>query len=161
MEILDLYDDSGKRLDKTVIRGEKFDKGNIMLVISFIKNSNNEYLIQKTSKEKGSKYALTGGHVTHGEEPFLSMKRELEEELGVCVDNNKINFLALEKHLNEHALFSIYEVSLDIPVEDFKLQEEEVDSVFWMRIEEIEKLIEDNKFLESHAYLCKKYLKEF
>ena len=47
MEILDLYDDNGNLLNKTVVRGEHFDNGNIMISIVFINNSNGEFLIQK------------------------------------------------------------------------------------------------------------------
>ena len=49
MELLDLYDDNGKKIEKTIKRGEKFDEGNIMLSVIFIRNSNNMFLIQKIS----------------------------------------------------------------------------------------------------------------
>ena len=55
MELLDLYDDSGKPLGTTIERGSKFENGNIMLSIIFIKNQDGKFLIQKTSEEKGSK----------------------------------------------------------------------------------------------------------
>ena len=57
MEILDLYDDFGQKLKETINRGEKTEEGkNIMLSVAFIKNSKGEFLIQKTSREKGNRY---------------------------------------------------------------------------------------------------------
>ena len=53
MEILDLYDDYGNKLEKTIVRGDiPHNNENIMLSIVFIKNSDGKYLIQKSSKEK-------------------------------------------------------------------------------------------------------------
>lgn len=52
MELLDLYDDSGKPLGTTIERGSKFENGNIMLSIIFIKNQDGKFLIQKPVKKK-------------------------------------------------------------------------------------------------------------
>lgn len=90
MELLDLYDDSGKPLGTTIERGSKFENGNIMLSIIFIKNQDGKYLIQKTSEEKGSKYSSTGGHVTHGEDGMTTILRELKEELGLSINPNEL-----------------------------------------------------------------------
>ena len=78
MELLDLYDDNGNKLNETIERGQKFKHGRIMLSIVFIKNNENKFLIQKTSKEKGSHYSTTGGHVIHNETPIESIIRELQ-----------------------------------------------------------------------------------
>ncbi len=66
MELLDLYDDFGNKLNKTIVRGKVPNDGeNIMLSVAYIKNKEGKYLIQKSSKEKGGFYTSTGGHVTH------------------------------------------------------------------------------------------------
>ena len=44
MELLDLYDDKGNKLNKIVERGEPIEEGNLMLVVCIIKNNNKEYL---------------------------------------------------------------------------------------------------------------------
>ena len=41
MELLDLYDDNGNKLNETIERGQKFKHGRIMLSIVFIKNNEN------------------------------------------------------------------------------------------------------------------------
>ena len=90
MEILDLYDDNGVKLNETIVRGEKTETGkNIMLSVVYIQDSDGRYLIQKTSKEKGNKYSTTGGHVTHNEDAITTIVRELKEELGINIKSDK------------------------------------------------------------------------
>ena len=158
MELLDLYDDKGKKLNKTVERGQKFDKGNIMLSIAFIKNSDNKYLIQKTSKEKGEKYSSTGGHVTHEENGLTTIIREIKEELGLNINTNELKFISLVKHPTGPCLINLYLLEKDIYIEKLKLQEEEVESVSWLTEEEILSLIKENRFLKSHGYLFENYI---
>ena len=160
MELLDLYDDNGNKLGKTIERGKKFDEGNIMLALAFIKNSSDKYLIQKTSKEKGSKYSLTGGHVVHNEEALPTIIREIEEELGLLVDENDIEFISLDKHPNKPALFNIFLVNKDININDLKLQKEEVESASFLTKDKVLDLIDNDLFHESHAYFFKKYIEK-
>ena len=90
MELLDLYDDNGKKIGKTIKRGEKFDEGNIMLSVIFIRNSNNMFLIQKASKDRKNKYTSTGGHVIHNENGLTTIIREVKEELGLDIKKEEI-----------------------------------------------------------------------
>ena len=158
MELLDLYDDNGNKLGKTIERGKKFDEGNIMLALAFIKNSSDEYLIQKTSKEKGSKYSLTGGHVVHNEKALTTIIREIEEELGLLVNENDIEFISLEKHPEKPALFNIFLVNKDVNINDLKLQKEEVEKALFLTKDKVLDLIDNDLFHESHAYFFKKYI---
>lgn len=157
MELLDLYDDKGNKLNKTIERGQKYEQGRIMLSIVFIKNNKNEYLIQKTSKEKGSHYSTTGGHVIHNETPLESIIKEIEEELGLSINEKDLKFIKQENHPKAPCIFNIYELNMNIDINNLTLQKEEVEKVQWLTKEEILNLIENNKFLESHGYLFKKY----
>ena len=158
MEMLDLYDDNGNKLNKKVERGKKYNEGNIMLSVVFIKNKKNEYLIQKTSIAKGGDYSTTGGHVISGESAIECIIRELEEELGVIVKESDLEFISLEKHPSAPCLFNVYELDKDIEIDSLKLQDEEVEKVEWLTTEVILKLIDNNKFKESHGHLFKKYI---
>ena len=160
MELLDLYDDNGNKLNKIVQRGQKFEQGKIMLSIVFIKNSDNNFLIQMTSKEKGSKYGFTGGHVVHNETPLECITREIREELGLVINDSDLKFIAIEKHLKKSCLFNLYELNKDIDIDTLILQKEEVEKVLWLNKDEVLKLIENNMFIESHAFLFKIYLYE-
>lgn len=158
MELLDLYDDNGKPINKTIVRGEKFDVGNIMLSIVFIKNSNGKYLIQKTSEEKGSRFSSTGGHVCHKENGLETILREIKEELGLSINSNDLQFVSLVKHPDRPCVINLYLLNMDVDIKNLKLQDEEVDSVQWLDEEEILELIKNNKFLASHGYLFEKYI---
>lgn len=159
MEILDLYDDFGNKLNQTIYRGEKTENGkNIMVSVAFIKNSNNEFLIQKTSKEKGNKFSSTGGHVTHGETGLETITRELKEELGINVIHQDIKYITTFKYPTKNCIFNVYLLNIDIDLSNIKLQDEEVDEVKYLSIEEINDIINSGNFLESHAYIFNNYI---
>lgn len=161
MEILDLYDDNCQKLNETVIRGSKIETGkNIMLSVAFIKNEFDEYLIQKTSKEKGGEYASTGGHVTHNEDGLTTIKRELKEELNIEVaDDEQIKHIVTFKYSNKPCIFNVYllEQKSNI-IDEIILQKEEVESINWMDKRKITETIANNNFLESHAYIFTNYI---
>lgn len=161
MEILDLYDDKFRLLDETIIRGNNPDIGkNIKISLAYIKRGNGDYLIQRTSKSKGSKFSSTGGHVQHGETGLEALVRELNEELGLVVNKEKLKYVVTWKHPRKRHIFDIYLLDAEeINIDKLKLQEEEVEFVRWMTVKEIEKLIEDDKFIESHAYIFNNYIK--
>ena len=81
MELLDVYNENGDTTGRTIIRGDKSSKLNdnehIAVCVIYIENSKGEFLIQKTSLEKGGNYSSTGGHVSHGDTPFETIKREV------------------------------------------------------------------------------------
>lgn len=157
MELLDLYDEDGKKLGSTIKRGEKPKNGYVMLSIVFIKNSHEKYLIQKTSDEKGSKYSSTVGHVTHNEDGISTIIRELKEELGLNIVDDELQNIALAKHPKGPCIINLYLINKDIDINTLKLQTEEVESVMWMSNNEIISLIKEDKFLCSHGYLFEKY----
>lgn len=160
MEILDLYNDLGKKLDETVVRGEKTPEGkNIMLSVIFIKNKDEKYLIQKTSKEKGNRFSSTGGHVIHGENGLETIKRELNEELGINSQDEKIKYVDTFKYPTKNCIFNVYLLEVEeIDLSKIKLQKEEVEEVKFLTSKEIKKIIDNGEFLESHAYIFENYI---
>ena len=160
MEILDLYNDLGEKLKETIIRGEKPDKGkNIMLSVIFIKNNEDKYLIQKTSKAKGNYFSSTGGHVTQGENGLETIKRELEEELDIVNISDKIQHIKTFKYPTKHCIFNVYLLKVEQPdISELKLQKEEVEEVKLLTSKEIEDIINNGNFLESHAYIFKNFI---
>ncbi len=160
MEILDLYNDLGEKLKETIIRGEKPDKGkNIMLSVIFIKNNEDKYLIQKTSKAKGNYFSSTGGHVIQGENGLETIKRELEEELGVVNVSDKIQHIKTFKYPTKPCIFNVYLLKIEqLAISKLKLQKEEVEEVKLLTSKEIENIINNGDFLESHAYIFKSFI---
>ena len=141
MELLDVYDDLGNVTGRTVVRGDKSVKLNehehIAVAIIFIENDKGEFLIQKTSKEKGGYYSSTGGHIDSGETPLNTIKREVLEEF----------------------IIFLYYIKKNIDINKVKLQKEEVDYVKYMSKDEINELIENNEMLKSHGNMFKEIIK--
>ena len=160
MELIDLYDKNGQKLDKTYMRGDKSRKFNknehIPIVMIYIENSKGEFLIQKTSKSKGSIYSSTGGHVDSGEEIDHALIREVKEEIGLDIDINEVKYLG---HVITGApIRFLYYLKKDIDLNDLKIDKEEVESVRYMCENEIDNLIEEKLFLESHAICFNKIM---
>jgi len=160
MELLDIYDDFGKTTGRVIKRGDKSVKlsknEHIAVSVIFIENSKGEFLIQKTSKEKGGEYSSTGGHVNSGETPLESIKREVKEEIGINVDND--NIVELGYLLYDMPLRYMFYLKKDIDIDSVKTQKEEVEYVKYMNIEEINKIIENKQITESHANIFKKII---
>lgn len=161
MELLDVYDDYGNITGEYVERGIKTKElgpnKHIAICVIFIENSKHQFLIQKTSKEKDSVFASTGGHVDKGETPSNSIIREVKEELGIDISNDNVESLGFVRF--ERPLWYLYYLNKDIDINDVKVQQEEVESVQYLSIDEINKLIENNLMRKSHEVLFKELLK--
>lgn len=157
MEYLDIYNEKKEKLNKKIKRGDKLlDNEHILVAVIFIENSEGKYLIQKTSKEKGEKYATTGGHVLSGETPKTAIIRETKEELGLDVSNENIIYIG--DLLFGIPFGEIYYLKKDLDIAKLKLQQEEVEQVEYLTKTEILKLIETEKMVKSHGLIFKKML---
>ena len=106
MELLDLYDEKGNKLNKTVERGKHPYDGYILLSIVFIKNTKGEYLIQKTSKEKDFKYAIDE-HLKMCKELNIDPERQCKGSLNVRLGSElhtKAKMKSLEEHISINEL---------------------------------------------------------
>ena len=161
MEYLDLYDENGNLTGEKVLRvkGMKPEVGKyIKIVIVFIKNDEDKFLIQKTSKEKGSVWATTGGLVSSGYTSDETIVKEIEEELGLVVDFNELKHIETIKR--KHAFQDTYYLEKNINIEDLTIQEEEVEFVKWLSIDEIKELINKGEFREGNIFPFENLLKK-
>lgn len=157
MEYLDIYNEKKEKLNKKIKRGDKLlDNEHILVTVIFIENNEGKYLIQKTSKEKGEKYATTGGHVLSGETPKTAIIREVKEELGLDISNENIIYIG--DLLFGIPFGEIYYLKKDLDVAKLSLQHEEVEQVEYLSKDEILKLIETEKMTKSHGLMFKKML---
>ena len=161
MELLDIYDSEGNTTGRTIVRGDKNsvlnDNEHIAVSVIFIENDNGEFLMQKTSKEKGGHYSSTGGHVDSGETPLQTIKREVKEELGIDILSDEIEEYGYL--LYDMPLRYLFYLKKNIDIDDIKVQKEEVDYVKYMTVDEIERLIENKQILESHGIMFNELLK--
>ncbi len=111
-------------------------------------NARGKYLIQKTAKEKGGEYAVTGGHVQSGKNSLQQACLELKEELGLTVAARQLKFLG-NVYAN-HVIFDVYWFSNNqLDKTNFVLQTEEVAAVVWFDSDEIKQLISQGKVRPS------------
>ena len=149
MEKRDLYDINK---NPTIFKGDKIPENRyIIVVLSFIQNSKEEFLIQKRSVQKDGKYGSTGGHAKSGESSIQGIISEIKEEICLSVNPEELSLIFSGREDSEQVFFDVYFLKKDVDVSDLVLQEEEVEFVKWMSIEEIEFLIQNGLFLENHA----------
>lgn len=154
MEYLDLYNNKKEKIGKTILRGSEipFDYY-IMLSIIFIENSKGEFLFQMTSKEKGSIWATTGGHVKSVSNSLNTIVEEVEEELGLKLNPNSLKHVYTGMKFNR--ILDAYYIKKDIEIENLKLQKEEVEYVKWLSKDELKRLINAENVRKSNIEIMK------
>ena len=161
MELLDVYNDKGEVTGKVVKRGSKDEvflpHEHIAVSIIFIENSKGEFLIQKTSKNKGGLYSSTGGHVDKGEKPIDTIKRETSEEIGLNISDDKI--IDLGFRLIDFPVRFLYYLKKDIDINSLKLDKTEVEYVKYMNVNEINDIINNNLMNKGHALMFNEIMK--
>ena len=159
MEYLQIFDKNKNILNEKIDRRFKRTLKNgkhYMVTLIFIKNKDNKFLVQYTSKAKKSLFAITGGHVSYGDNSITTAIKETEEELGIKLTYDELKYIGTTS--NNLCFCDIYYVAKDIPLNKMKLQKEEVESVYWLNIDEIKALIKNNKFRYCNILPLKKLL---
>lgn len=151
MEIWDLYNENGEKLNKTVIRGHELPKGTYHLVVHIIiTNSKGEFLIQKRADSKDllpGIWAFTGGSAIEGEDSETAAIRELSEETGIHLKLGDLKFM---KRLFYHtSMADIYHALVDTDASKLKFQVEEVSQLAYESQNTIMAMIENGNF---HKY---------
>ena len=161
MEILDVYDVNGNKLDKTTVRGNlNLNEGEYVKIVTVWFRSGIRYLIQLTSEQKGSIYAVTGGHVPTGSTSREQAKVECKEELGFDLEDSKLKYIG--PVVEKRVIIDVYlyeDEDMDLEEVEFTLQEEEVESVCWLTKDEMEDMILKGIFRDSSAHQYMVYIK--
>ena len=155
MEMLDILNEDGSPTGKQVSKKEAHEKGlwhraaHVWLV-----NNNNEILVQKRAQHIEShpgEYDISAaGHLSAGDSPMEGALREVEEELGIKLDSEeliKIGEISNQSTQHEGKYINkewddVYVVRRDIPIEEFVIQEDEVELVKYVPITEFKEWIE-------------------
>ena len=153
MELLDLYDKQLKITGKTIERGQHIPYGYMIPIVAvFVYNDQKQFLIQKVAPSKGNYYATTAGHVQSGEIDFAkAMLRELKEEIGLSATKSELELVKIRRY--EYKFTFLYLLKSNVPISMLRLQQEEVESVQWMSLEEIEELCRQGFFNRTHYRL--------
>lgn len=149
-ELLQVFDENKNIINESIKRSLKRTLQNgkhFMVVLLFIENEE-RFLIQKVSKEKGKVMAVTGGHVTFGDSGLTTVKKEAKEELNIELNDNELVLVDWIDYGN--CFCDIYYTSKKVDTSNIKLQKEEVEEIFWLNKEEIERLIKQDKFRKTN-----------
>ena len=140
MEILDIYDSNRIKTGRTLVRGEKQQDGDyILIVMVLIFNSKGRMLIQKRSEDlkwaPGLWTMTAGGAAATGDTPASAAGRELFEELGIQIDfeGRSANFSAN----SGSAFLDYFLVTADIDLSSLNLPTSEVVAVRWASKKEL------------------------
>lgn len=152
MEYLDLYDVNKNLTHERIIRQKgkpQVPEGRyINIVIIFIQNSKNEFLLQMTSKDKGNEWATTGGHVKSGQTSYEAIIAEVKEELGIDISDDDVKMI--DSSIFGISFMDVYYLKKDIEINNLVLQKEEVEYVEWLSIDQIKDLIENGNLRKGN-----------
>ena len=162
-ELRDLYDKFGNKTELTYYKGDEVPKGYYpMVVMIAIQNSEGKFLMQKGVPEKGGDYGVTGGHPKSGETPYEGIITEVKEELGI--DISKYNIIEFDSGCDGKDCYKMYYLKADLNINDLNIQKEELTSVKYFSMEELEEMV-TNKilnqdqidfFIKCREFTCKK-----
>ena len=147
MEERDFINKNRKRIGETTTEESNIAEGKyVQIVIICIENDKKEFLIQKRAEKKNGKWALTGGHVISGEESVHAILREVQEELGLQLEEEKIEMVFSKRAYD--CFVDIYYVKTEVNLLDLKLEKEEKKTKKRKKQKKIKKLKKNDKLKE-------------
>ena len=156
LELLDLLDEngepSGQVRERTLVHlNGDWHRTSHVWVVRRRGDGGHDLLLQKRSRGKdsfGGCYDISSaGHIPAGQDYLESALRELKEELGIAAEPEDLRLVGVhdgryegEFHgriFKNHEKSHVFAYEKPIEIEKLKLQKEEVESVKWMRIEDV------------------------
>lgn len=162
-ELVDIYDEvTGEKTGEVITKRKAHNKGiwHSAVHLFIVSTDKKKTLLQQRCENKDL-YAnywdiAVGGHISAGEDSSVSVRRELEEELGLNLDDYKIEYIGKIKEefnnggVNSKEFVFDYIIYADIDINDITLQKEEVKDAKWVTKEEFNELIKTNKIVPHH-----------
>lgn len=150
MELLEIYDINRKKTGKVKERHSVLQEGEFIIGVRAIIIKNNKILLTRRSinkKVEPLKWECNGGAVDIGETSIEAMKREIIEELGLCLEDNQIRFYKTIKRENEFT--DVYIIFCREDIDDLKFQDGEVDEAKFVDFEEYLMLKKSNQLVSN------------
>ena len=157
-EYWDLYDADRKLLGRTIKRGEVFAEGEYYVCCEiWVQNSEGKFLMTQRHPDKkaGGLWEFTGGGVLAGETTKQAAVREVQEELGIRIEESELTLLEVYQHKNY--FMDIFVVKKDVNVSALTLQPEEVVDAKWVSHEELLHMIAEKQTVWSVGLRYEKY----
>lgn len=171
-EYFDVLDEEGNLTGQKKLRDDVHKDGDWHKTVHiWIVNDKGELILQKRSHEKQTNPDMwttsTSGHLSAGDIPLTGAIRELNEEIGLQVNEAELEYLfTIKEHtvhrngeLINNEIIDVFLISKNVNIKDLKLQEEEVSEIKYISIKEFEEMVTTNsKELVQHKELHKKLL---
>ncbi len=153
-ELWDLYDADGQKTGRFHERGKPLPPGGYHIIIHvWIRSREGNYLMSRRHPLKSYPllWECTGGSVLAGEDSLTGAMREVREELGVVLDQEKGGLFKAERQDNYQVFYNVYLFQLDENT-PLHLQEDEVVDARWMSPEEIRQLAKAGELMPMLKY---------
>lgn len=159
MEYWDIYDKDRNKTGKIIKRGERLLDGEYHLIVHiWIKNSNNEFLVQQRSEYVKNPliWSTTGGSAIAGEDSKTAALREVNEELGIDLskENGFLFDVDIYEEDNQKYISDTYLYFINLDIDKVKLQQEEVKQVKYLKMDKIKEMMKNGDFF-IYNYLDK------
>ncbi len=140
-ELVDILDEYGKPTGQSCLKSEAHRKGLLHPTVHvWCYTQNGKVLIQQRGKYKKTHPLLwdvsVAGHVASGEKIEIAALREVEEEIGLQINEADLERIGTFKEIHKHAadfvdaeLHHLFLVELKVPLSDLTMQESEVEDL--------------------------------
>lgn len=159
IEFLDIYDKDKNKTGKIIERETAVTLNEDEFVNSvqcWIINADNKILLTKRriNKKNGGTWEPTVGLVQSGETSLQGIKRELQEEIGLFLDDNELKLIStkLDKSEKYNFIRDTYIVKKDIDLKNISFNDGEVIDVKYVTIDEFEEMINNHEILDYLKY---------
>jgi isopentenyl-diphosphate Delta-isomerase len=154
-ELIDICDENNNLLNIQKMKSEAHKDGLWHRSSHiWIYNSNGEIILQLRAKEKplhpDTWDVSAAGHIGAGEDIVTSALREVEEEIGLKLKKEDLDFWIIRKHeslfrdIKNNEFYYVYFFKFDGDINQLKLQKEEVQKIEFLSIDKIEKELKIN-----------------
>lgn len=154
-ELIDICNENNNLLDIQKMKSEAHKDGLWHRAAHiWIYNSQGEVLLQLRASEKllyPDMWDISAaGHVSAGEDPVISGLRELEEEIGLKVEKEALDFWMIRKtssifrEIKNNEFYYVYFLKFDGDISQLKLQVEEVQQIQFFAMNQIEEELKAN-----------------
>ena len=164
-EMIDVLDENGVKTGEVVTRKEVHKNGlwHRIIVVSII-NKNGNLLMQQRSLNKDSnpgKWDVSAaGHVSSGQTSTESAIRETQEELGIDINYEELEYVLtykdnakIEEDYIDNQIYDCYIVKKDkIDIENIKVQESELEQVKLCNLEQFRHIIENESIMDRKEF---------
>ena len=146
-ELIDYYDENGNHkgvIDKSIAHKEGLWHKSVHV---WMLNDKNQVLLQKRCSDKklfpNFWDCSFAGHIGAGESSLISALREGEEELGLHLKENELQYLFTVKEefvyndINSKEFVDVYLVRKNVKIEELKYQKEEVETAAYFDMKDL------------------------